>query len=69
MKTAQWLVITSNSAYIQGQVKDDDGVSYTVRLMMGKQQQVVSLQIWQVLNAQGAPFYQALGQKWSGNIN
>ncbi|MDQ0903708.1 hypothetical protein [Paenibacillus sp. V4I7] len=69
LKTAQWLVVTSSSAYIQGQATDDDGVSYTVRLMMGKQQQVVSLQIWQGLNAQGAPFYQVLGQKWSGNIN
>jgi hypothetical protein len=68
MKTAQWLVVTSNSAYIQGQAKDDDGVSYTVRFMMGNQQQVVSLQIWQGLNAQGEPFYQALGQKWSGSI-
>lgn len=68
MKTAQWLVVARDSAYVQGQAKDDDGVSYTVRLMMGKQQQVVSLQIWQGLNAQGAPIYQALGQKWSGNI-
>ncbi|NOU87197.1 hypothetical protein GC102_15595 [Paenibacillus sp. LMG 31460] len=68
LKTAQWLVVTSNSVYIQGQAMDDDGISYMVRLMIGKQQEVVSLQIWQGLNAQGAPFYQSLGQKWSGNI-
>lgn len=68
LKTAQWLVVTSNSVYIQGQAMDDDGISYTVRLMIGKQQEVVSLQIWQGQNAQGTLFYQALGQKWLGNM-
>ncbi|MGN7759959.1 hypothetical protein [Paenibacillus sp. 22594] len=62
-----WLVTTSDSVFLQGQAKDKNGVSYTIRLMIGQQQQVVSLQIWQGMNTQSIPFYEALGQKWFGS--
>ncbi|MFD0698081.1 hypothetical protein ACFQZT_28810 [Paenibacillus sp. GCM10027628] len=57
-----------NSAYVQGHAMDHEGASFTVRLMISKQQKVVSLQIWQGLNDQGVPLYQAMGQEWSGSI-
>ncbi|GGF98877.1 hypothetical protein GCM10010912_49560 [Paenibacillus albidus] len=63
----QWLVTASNSVFLQGQAKDESGVPYTIRLMIGQQQKVVSLQIWQGSNTQGTPFYEALGQKWFGS--
>lgn len=63
-----WLVTASNNVFLQGQAKDKNGLPYTIRLMIGQQQKVVSLQIWKGSNSHGTPFYEALGQKWFGSI-
>ena len=74
MKTAQWLVIAGDSAYVQGQAQDEKGNLYTVRMMMGnnadasKAGQIISLILWEGNSVKGTPTFQAMGQMFSGKI-
>ena len=74
LKTAQWLVISGDNAYVQGQTQDENGNPYTVRMMMGinaaegKAGQILSLILWKGNNVQETPIFQALGQNFSGKI-
>lgn len=76
-QAAEWTVVTADSnVYLQAAAQDQNGESYTVRIMAqnssapgGHAQTPVSVTIWHGKNTNGTALFQAAGQDFYGSIN
>lgn len=75
-QSAEWVVVTTDSnVYLQAAARDQNGDTFTVRIMAhassaagGNAQTPVSVTIWQGTNTNGAALFRATGQPFNGSI-
>jgi hypothetical protein len=70
MKEADWVIISGNSAYVQGMAMDYQGNKYTIRLMMSNElrRETVSLLIWKGTDTNANTDYATYGQELIGHV-
>ena len=72
MNGADWIAASDSSAFIQGRAVDEQGASYTVRIMVenGRRSSssLISILIWKGNAAEGTPAAEIRGQSFSGSI-